>query len=57
MVHTACLGVNLSSVSGLIKILAIKESTSIDSPRLPCQPVCLILWSLLVLALVEVDFL
>jgi hypothetical protein len=44
------------------KLLAVKAGTSIDPAHLPCWPACLVfwfnsLWPLLVLALVEVDFL
>jgi hypothetical protein len=39
MVHTACL-VNVSSVSGSFKNVAVKASTFIDPARLPYQPAC-----------------
>jgi hypothetical protein len=36
MVHTACLVVNVSSVIGHYKLLAVKTGKSIDHVRLPC---------------------
>jgi hypothetical protein len=42
MVHTTCLVVNVSFVSGCEKFLAVEAGTSIDKACLPCWPNCLV---------------
>ena len=41
MVHTACLGVNVSSVNVCPKILTGKAATPVHPAQLPCQLICL----------------
>ncbi len=42
MVHTACLVVNVSSVSRISTNIGLIVGTSIDLAHLPCQPTCLV---------------